>query len=484
MKIEFDDIITISFIERCDGKVVQTNIEEIAKENGFYNENVPCLPTAIHVGRDIFPRGLYDELVGKEIGDKGTVILPPEKAYGKRSDENIHSIHKREFSKIPKIGEAISHIEYGDGIVIKTIGSEVIIDFNHKFAGKELEYEYEIHDKITDPAEQFSSLVNRSMRIEHGTSFKDGDGIICIAVPKEGIGQWLRDRIDFAQGLFERHPSLYTLEFREKYENVFGTIVLDEADGATDSKEVTEGDLVTVDFVEHCDGEILRTSIEQVARDNDLYDEDVAFVPTHLVVRSEIMPEFLYDEFIGKKTGAKGTLILPADVVHGEQSETKVHSINRKDISTDVEIGSHIHHDKYGDGIVINTFGKRVIVDFNHEFAEKEVMCEYEILEIITDPAEKFFRLLADRGPQGYDVSFENGTGTISLPEFPLMAIEVWGLVRLKLALELFEYLPYLQTLEFREKYAPTFEEEKMGFLKNKDYMKTIANKIFKYIKK
>jgi FKBP-type peptidyl-prolyl cis-trans isomerase SlyD len=158
MEIAFDDIITISFIERCDGRVLQTNIEQVAKDNGIYNENADYAPIVIRVGDDTFPEELYDDLIGKEIGAKGTVIFPPDKPYEEPSREKIHSLNKKDFKKLPKIGDYIHNAKYGKGIVINMIGSRIIADFNDRLAGKNIEFDYEIHEVITDPAEQFSRI--------------------------------------------------------------------------------------------------------------------------------------------------------------------------------------------------------------------------------------------------------------------------------------------------------------------------------------
>ena len=476
MGIEFGDIITISLVERYDGgKVWSTNIEEIAKENGLYHELFHYFPTPIRVGHDVLPEGLQDELVGKEVGAKGTVIIPPEKAYGERSNEKIHSISRKELGRAPKIGEEIADPENGEGIVVNILGSKIIIDFNHKLAGKEIECEYEIHEIITDPAEQFSRLVDRMVVCEYEASFENGNGIISVTIPTRMIFEWNEQKGDLAQKIFDRHPSLDTFEFREEYENIFYTMEQGEDDGKTDdtpeSEEIKTGDLIFFNFIERCDGKVFETSIKQVAIDNDIYDETSKYIPDVYILDQKSDVEAIDKEFIGKEAGAKGTVILPADKAYGKQSKNMTHSIDRKEISTDAEIGSSIHHPTYGEGIVVNTFGKRVVVDFNNPYAGKDIECEYEILEKVTDPAEQFFRLLSHLGPEKYDASFENGKGIINL-KVPLMVIDAWGMVKMKLIFGLFRYLPSLKTLEFREKCGHNMHEEVNNLFKNDEHLK------------
>jgi FKBP-type peptidyl-prolyl cis-trans isomerase 2 len=100
MEIEFEDIIIMSFVTSCDGEVLETNIEEIARDNGIYDEKYEYVPAVIAIGQDTFLNALYAELIGKEVGAKGTLLLP--QAYGERSSEKMYSVDKKKFDKVPK----------------------------------------------------------------------------------------------------------------------------------------------------------------------------------------------------------------------------------------------------------------------------------------------------------------------------------------------------------------------------------------------
>jgi FKBP-type peptidyl-prolyl cis-trans isomerase SlyD len=219
----------------------------------------------------------------------------------------------------------------------------------------------------------------------------------------------------------------------------------------------------------------LETNIEEVARDNGLYDEYSEYLPNFYIIGSESFTGHLHDEFIGKIAGAKGTVIVPSEKAYGLRNNKMVHSIDKKEISTDTEIGSYIHHHKYGNGVVVKKFGKRIVVDFNHLHAGKDIECEYEIIERITDPAKQFLLLLSYIGPQECDASFENGKGIINL-KAALTIIDAWSMIKLKLTLVLFESLPCLKTLEFREKYGEKIEEEILNLLEDKEYLRVYKN--------
>ena len=470
MAIEFDDLITISFAEWCDGKVTRTSIRELAEDHDIYNKSSQYFPVPMRVGSITFPEGLYEELVGKEVGAKGTVIIPPEKAYGERSDEKIHSIHKKELTllsehkkgsdMVPSTGENVSSSDYGKGIIVGRVGSHFIVDFNHPFAGEEIKFEYEIHEIIKDPAEQFSRILKHLLACGYENSFENGNGIVSIKLSPIEMTSWNSNRTTAIAKLFERHPSLDTLELREEYENIFQLLLLDKAEAKveSESEQIKIGDLITFNFIERRDGKVWKTNIEQIAIDNDIYDENFQYVPDVYSVGASFVLEPMDSEFIGKEVGAKGTFIIPPDKKNGMQSDEKICSIDRKDAPKDAKIGSHIHHHIYGDGIIVKKIGRRFVVDFNHELAEKEIELEYEIIKKITDPAEQFDFLLTFLVPKNCNSSFENGKGIINV-EIPLILIDAWADIKTNLMLDLFSRLPSLKALEIREKYEKDLDE-------------------------
>ena len=228
MAIKVGDMITISYIERCDNAVTRTNIEEVAQENDLSNDIEGGGPLPLFVGEDFFIRGLHEEFVGKEVGAKGTVFLPAEKAYGDRDNDKIHSIERKELAREIKIGNSIHHHEYGDGTIINKIGQKYIVDFNNPLAGRDIAYEYEIHELITDPAKQFSLIVNYIFPEEIETLFENGTGIIDIGSSKPIMMVWDQMKDFIIIELFSRFSPLETLEFREKYGNPFLSFDIDQ----------------------------------------------------------------------------------------------------------------------------------------------------------------------------------------------------------------------------------------------------------------
>ena len=85
-----------------------------------------------------------------EIGDKKTVVIPPEQAYGKIRDEMRAEVQKNQFPKniTPTEGQQLQ-IDQSDGtklnvMVTKIEEDKVTLDANHPLAGKTLTFEIEM----------------------------------------------------------------------------------------------------------------------------------------------------------------------------------------------------------------------------------------------------------------------------------------------------------------------------------------------------
>jgi len=102
----------------------------------------------VHGQGQIIP-GLEEEIIGLKVGDKKSVTIPPEKAYGEVNPAAVQKVSKAKFKDAEnlKIGSIIQG-QAGDQefqAIITEIGdAEITIDMNHPLAGKTLEFEVEV----------------------------------------------------------------------------------------------------------------------------------------------------------------------------------------------------------------------------------------------------------------------------------------------------------------------------------------------------
>jgi FKBP-type peptidyl-prolyl cis-trans isomerase 2 len=150
-----------------DGEVFDTTSEKVAKDNDIHVENHKFLPKVIKVGEHHLLRGLDAHLEKLGVG-KHKVILPPEEAFGKKSASLLKLIPTRvlkEHKIQPFVGQPLD-IDGQRGIVRVASGGRTIVDFNHPYAGKNIEYDLEIIGEVTDLKEQAEGIL-KLLTINH-----------------------------------------------------------------------------------------------------------------------------------------------------------------------------------------------------------------------------------------------------------------------------------------------------------------------------
>ncbi len=160
MKIEAGDFVVFHYVGRFEnGEVFDTSYEDIAKENDIYVEEREYGPLGVNVGVGEIIPGLDEALIGMEIGEKKTVTVPPEKAYGMPNPELVIDVPVSEFTNAGLEPIEGMYVMTDSGIAkIAKVGEEsVTLDFNHPLAGKTLIFEVEIVDIQKAKEEEASS---------------------------------------------------------------------------------------------------------------------------------------------------------------------------------------------------------------------------------------------------------------------------------------------------------------------------------------
>jgi peptidylprolyl isomerase len=102
------------------------------------------------VGGGQMIKGFDNALVEMEVGQKKTVKIKQEDAYGPRRDEAITSVSKENFPPDfeAKEGEMVQgRTENGqpvNALIIEVQENDIILDMNHPLAGEELNFEIEL----------------------------------------------------------------------------------------------------------------------------------------------------------------------------------------------------------------------------------------------------------------------------------------------------------------------------------------------------
>jgi len=147
MKVEPGDVVLFHYIGRFEnGEVFDTSYEDLAKKHGVYIEEREYGPMWVTVGVGEIIPGLDEVMLGMKAGEKKTVTVPPEKAYGMPNPELIINVPVEEFTKAGLEPQEGLYVMTDSGIakIAAVEGESVSLDFNHPLAGKTLIFEVEI----------------------------------------------------------------------------------------------------------------------------------------------------------------------------------------------------------------------------------------------------------------------------------------------------------------------------------------------------
>jgi len=176
----------------------------------------------VAVGEGWVLRGLDTALAGMSVGERRSIEVPPEGAYGARDPKKVRMIPLR------KLGEDAEKVTVGDEIdldgrkgTIRFIGSgRVQVDYNHRHAGKAIVYEMHVVRELTGDAERASAIVDRGMEgIGRGTAAALSGETLEVSIPEslfraEGL-QAAKQSI--RRDMFRFVPAVRRLRFVEEH---------------------------------------------------------------------------------------------------------------------------------------------------------------------------------------------------------------------------------------------------------------------------
>ncbi|WP_156769163.1 FKBP-type peptidyl-prolyl cis-trans isomerase [Thermoplasma volcanium] len=157
------DFIKIEYEMRVgdDKKLVATSKEELAKENNIYDEKQKYGDIVVIVGQEGLFKEINESFKNAQVGQELEVEIPPEDAFGQRLPSNIKVHTMREFQRLnidPRVGMEVE-INRKIGRIISVTPGRVLVDYNHKWAGKKVYYKYKINGTITDTAEKVKAII-------------------------------------------------------------------------------------------------------------------------------------------------------------------------------------------------------------------------------------------------------------------------------------------------------------------------------------
>ena len=160
----------------------------------------------------------------------------------------------------------------------------------------------------------------------------------------------------------------------------------EEAEGG-----IQEGDFVRLSYTVRTrdDDRVVDTTSAEVAEEAEIDAEDYEFEPRVVGVGEGHVFPSVDEELVGKRAGDEGVVDVPADEAFGEFDPDDVRTVSADKIGEDDRYpGAQVNVDGE-QGFVETIIGGRARVDFNHPLAGEDLEYEYEVAEVVDDPAEQ-----------------------------------------------------------------------------------------------
>ena len=143
--VQVGNTISVDYIGKTtDGKIFDTSIEQVAKDNGLFSAQRPYTPLSFTVGSGQMIAGFDKGVVGMHVGETKELTLAPQDAYGEVNPALVKTLSGSMFTSAgitPKVGETYM-MNQGMSATVKAIsGDDVTMDFNPPLAGKTLIFE-------------------------------------------------------------------------------------------------------------------------------------------------------------------------------------------------------------------------------------------------------------------------------------------------------------------------------------------------------
>lgn len=122
----------------------------VSLENGMEIDNTRSRsePVSLTIGDGNLLEGFEKALLGLRAGDRRTVHLPPEDAFGPWNPDNIQTFDTVKFGARPELNQVVEFEDKAKTTlagVVKSVNDDVTeVDFNHPLAGRNVVFEVEI----------------------------------------------------------------------------------------------------------------------------------------------------------------------------------------------------------------------------------------------------------------------------------------------------------------------------------------------------
>jgi len=160
-ELDYGDFIRLDYTARTveDGTLVDTTDPEVADEEGV-GEDEEFAPRTIVLGEGHVFEPVEEDIVGKTVGDEGSVVVDSEEAFGEFDQDEVRTVAVDRIPEDDRYPGAHVTIDGDHGHVETLIGGRARVDFNHPLAGDDIEYEHEVLERVEDRERKAQALID------------------------------------------------------------------------------------------------------------------------------------------------------------------------------------------------------------------------------------------------------------------------------------------------------------------------------------
>ena len=132
------------------GMSVTLHFSLVLEDGHIIDSNFESEPATFSVGDGNLLPGFESTLMGLVNGDEREFTIPPEQAFGQHNPQNVQAVERGNFDQEELELGAMFSFQNGDGelpgVIVGVDDNEVMIDFNHPLAGKNIIFQVKIID--------------------------------------------------------------------------------------------------------------------------------------------------------------------------------------------------------------------------------------------------------------------------------------------------------------------------------------------------
>ncbi len=204
-----------------------------------------------------------------------------------------------------------------------------------------------------------------------------------------------------------------------------------------------KGEIVYVEYDAYVDGKLFDTTHEDVAKENDIHNEDRKYGPLPVIIGAGRLVRGFENALVEANVGEEKEVEFGEEEGYGKRDPKLVETFSirefrRERIEPQQGMEVSIRNRR---GTVIAVTAGRVIVDFNDPLAGKTLKYRFKILEKVEEPERKAQAIIEMYYPsyEGFRISSDGESMNVVLPEI-CKSDQRWFLVKFAVVGDLRDY--------------------------------------------